>query len=48
MVFGSRGTIRARESTMSKALRWYNRVNTILLEHLTRQIKETDKSGVWR
>ncbi|XP_026286627.1 uncharacterized protein LOC113212229 [Frankliniella occidentalis] len=43
-----RDTISARESTMSGALRWYNAVNTILLEHLTRQIKETDKSGVWR
>ncbi|XP_034249065.1 receptor-type guanylate cyclase gcy-3 isoform X2 [Thrips palmi] len=43
-----RETISARESTMSGALLWYNRVNTILLEHLTRQIKETDKSGVWR
>ncbi|KAJ1527816.1 hypothetical protein ONE63_007762 [Megalurothrips usitatus] len=43
-----RDTISARESTMNEALRWYNDVNTILLEHLTRQIKETDKSGVWR
>lgn len=33
---------------MGGALRWYNAVNTVLLEHLTRQIKETDKSGVWR
>ena len=43
-----RETICARESAMSTALTWYTVVNRMLLEHLTRQIKETDKSGVWR
>lgn len=33
---------------MADVMRWYNRVNSALLDYLTNQIKETDNSGVWR
>lgn len=27
---------------------WYMAVNNAMLDHLTKQIKESDKSGIWR
>lgn len=33
---------------MTEVMKWYNKVNSALLEYLTNQIKETDNSGVWR
>lgn len=27
---------------------WYMQVNNAMLDHLTKQIKESDKSGIWR
>ncbi|XP_063237909.1 uncharacterized protein LOC134539652 [Bacillus rossius redtenbacheri] len=35
-------------STITDVLTWYTYVNGALLEHMTKQIKETDNSGVWR
>ncbi|XP_065091667.1 uncharacterized protein LOC135712640 isoform X2 [Ochlerotatus camptorhynchus] len=35
-------------STVRDVLHWYTTVNGALLEHLTNQIKDANKSGVWR
>jgi hypothetical protein len=29
-------------------MQWYMKVNNAMLDHLTKQIKESDKSGIWR
>jgi hypothetical protein len=31
-----------------QAMLWYMAVNNAMLDHLTKQIKESDKSGIWR
>lgn len=31
-----------------QAMLWYQAVNNAMLDHLTNQIKESDKSGIWR
>ncbi|XP_070495647.1 uncharacterized protein [Chironomus tepperi] len=37
-----------RENNISHAILWYMAVNNAMLDHLTKQIKESDKSGIWR
>lgn len=44
----NRAKIHSEESSMADVMRWYNKVNSALLDYLTNQIKETDNSGVWR
>ncbi|KAI5710795.1 hypothetical protein M8J75_011547 [Diaphorina citri] len=39
-----------KKHSIDEVLHWYTSVNAVLLEHMTQQIKETDRSnsGVWR
>lgn len=43
-----RSQINSEESKVLDVMTWYMAVNNAMLDHLTNQIKETDKSGVWR
>ncbi|XP_053698462.1 uncharacterized protein LOC128745413 [Sabethes cyaneus] len=43
-----RDNIQSEYSTVRDVLHWYTTVNAALLEHLTNQIKDANKSGVWR
>ncbi|XP_055615471.1 uncharacterized protein LOC129761747 [Toxorhynchites rutilus septentrionalis] len=43
-----RENICSENSTVRDVLHWYTTVNGALLEHLTNQIKDANKSGVWR
>uniref|UniRef100_A0A182N9U7 guanylate cyclase n=1 Tax=Anopheles dirus TaxID=7168 RepID=A0A182N9U7_9DIPT len=43
-----RANISTEDSTVPQILRWYTTANAALLEHLTNQIKDANKSGVWR
>ncbi|XP_053679485.1 uncharacterized protein LOC128730464 [Anopheles nili] len=43
-----RANISSEDSTVPQILRWYTTANAALLEHLTNQIKDANKSGVWR
>lgn len=43
-----RDNICSENSTVRDVLHWYTTVNMALLEHLTNQIKDANKSGVWR
>ncbi|XP_058462598.1 uncharacterized protein LOC131437324 isoform X2 [Malaya genurostris] len=43
-----RDNICSENSTVRDVLHWYTTVNGALLEHLTNQIKDANKSGVWR
>uniref|UniRef100_A0A182J623 guanylate cyclase n=1 Tax=Anopheles atroparvus TaxID=41427 RepID=A0A182J623_ANOAO len=43
-----RANISTEDSTVPDILRWYTTANAALLEHLTNQIKDANKSGVWR
>ena len=45
---GFRKQINSEESKVLDVMIWYMTVNNAMLDHLTNQIKETDKSGVWR
>lgn len=36
------------ESSINEVMHWYRALNDAILNHMTNQIKETDKSGVWR
>ncbi|CRK95793.1 CLUMA_CG009250, isoform A [Clunio marinus] len=35
-------------NTVFEAMLWYMAVNNAMLDHLTKHIKESDKSGIWR
>ncbi|XP_050087432.1 uncharacterized protein LOC126572283 [Anopheles aquasalis] len=43
-----RANISSEDSKVQEILRWYTTANAALLEHLTNQIKDANKSGVWR
>lgn len=36
------------DSSISEAVDWYTSINRAMLQELSEQIQETDKSGVWR
>lgn len=36
------------DSSISEAVDWYTSINRVMLQELSEQIQETDKSGVWR
>ncbi|CAO1392846.1 unnamed protein product [Diamesa serratosioi] len=43
-----RSQINSTENSVIDVMLWYMAVNNAMLDHLTKQIKESDKSGVWR
>ncbi len=43
-----RGQINYEEDTALGVMSWYMSVNNGVLEKISAQIKETDKSGIWR
>ncbi|XP_055371528.1 uncharacterized protein LOC129605660 [Condylostylus longicornis] len=43
-----REKISSEESSITEVMEWYTAINRALLTHMTKQIKETDNSGVWR
>ncbi|KAJ6638428.1 Atrial natriuretic peptide receptor 1, partial [Pseudolycoriella hygida] len=43
-----RQKISSEESSITEVMDWYTAINGGLLDHLSKQIKETDNSGVWR
>jgi Adenylate and Guanylate cyclase catalytic domain/Nitrate and nitrite sensing/Heme NO binding associated len=43
-----RDKISTEDSTVAEVMKWYTNVNGAMLGHLTNQIKETDRTGVWR
>lgn len=47
MLFLDRASINDGTS-MTEAVEWYTNANAALLNHLTKEIKDTDSSTIWR